>query len=298
MHRRQRFDLQSHSRWSDGELTARDVVRTAATAGMELMALTDHDTVDGVEEALEAGVEYGIAVVPAVELSSVDGVHEELHILGYGIDHRSGQFTDTLVELRQDRENRVLAMAERLREAGFVLDDRELSRRRSEGKPLGRPHLARAVLDNPENERRLAEAGIGGTGDLFAKHLVPGSQSYVPRTRPTVAEAIALIHEAGGVAVWAHPFWDIDSPDEVEKTLRRFMELGLDGVEAFYPTHDVSQVGLLCAIADGQELLVTGSSDFHGLNHEVFTSFGAFDLCGHEPRLGPIAGYTTTTERA
>lgn len=215
-------------------------------------------------------------------------------MLGYGVDHRAGAFADALVELRLDRENRVIAMAQRLRDAGFVLDDRELEARRRAGKPLGRPHLSRAVLDNPENAKRLAAAGISGTSDLFAKHLVPGTDSYVPRSKPTVAQAIDLIHSAGGVAVWAHPFWDIDSPNEVELTLRRFVELGLDGVEAFYPTHDASQVGLLCTVADSLELLVTGSSDFHGHGHEIFSSFAAFDLHGHMPRLGSIASDATT----
>ena len=288
------FDLQSHSRCSDGELAPGEVVAAAAAAGIELLALTDHDTVDGVDEALAAGAEHRVAVVPAVELSSVDRAHEELHILGYGIDHRGGAFADALVELRLDRENRVLAMAQRLRDAGFVLDDREFQARRRAGKPLGRPHLAQAVLGNPDNEQRLEAAGISGTSDLFAQHLVSGADSYVPRSKPTVAQAIDLIHQAGGVAVWAHPFWDIDSPDEVELTLRRFVELGLDGVEAFYPTHDAGQVGLLCTVADSLELLATGSSDFHGPGHEIFSSFGAFDLYGHVPRLGSIASYAAS----
>jgi 3',5'-nucleoside bisphosphate phosphatase len=294
LHRRGRFDLQSHSSCSDGELTAPEVVSAAAAAGIELLALTDHDTVDGVDEALAAGARHGVAVVPAVELSSVDGAHEELHVLGYGIDHHAGAFADALVELRLDRENRVLAMAQRLRDAGFGLDDRELEARRRAGKPLGRPHLARAVLGNPDNAQRLATSSIGGTSDLFAKHLVPGADSYVPRSMPTVARAIDLIHQAGGVAVWAHPFWDIDSADEVRRTLRRFVDLGLDGVEAFYPTHTASQVGLLCAAADSLELLATGSSDFHGPGHETFSSFGAFDLYDHVPRLGPIPSYVNT----
>src|SRR5579862_2726757 len=96
MHRRQAFDLQSHSRCSDGELTPSDVVGAAAAAEIELLALTDHDTVDGVDEALAAGAGFGVAIVPAVELSSVDGSHEELHVLGYGIDHQAAAFAAAL----------------------------------------------------------------------------------------------------------------------------------------------------------------------------------------------------------
>ena len=284
------FDLQSHSTHSDGALAPHDVVVTAAEAGMELMALTDHDTVSGVSEALAAGGELGIAVVPAVELSAVDGEHEELHILGYGIDHEDDAFTAELADLRGDRERRVLAMAESLEALGFALDTAELEARRDGGRPLGRPHLASAVLDHPANAARLEQEGIEGAKQLFPAYLVPGAAAYVPRRRPTVEAAIELIHEAGGLAVWAHPFWDIDDPHEVERTLRRFREAGLDGVEAFYSTHTEAQTAALADLADELDLLTTGSSDFHGPDHPVFGRFGAFTTAGREPRLGPIAG--------
>jgi predicted metal-dependent phosphoesterase TrpH len=103
-----------------------------------------------------------------------------------------------------------------------------------------------------------------------------------------VSEAIAAIHGAGGVAVWAHPFWDLASPDDVRGALVRFADEGLDGVEAFYATHDRDQTHLLCALADEHGLLTTGSADFHGPEHRCFSRFRAFELYGREPRLGPI----------
>jgi predicted metal-dependent phosphoesterase TrpH len=106
---------------------------------------------------------------------------------------------------------------------------------------------------------------------------------------PSVAEAVGLIHDAGGVAVWAHPFWDLADPGEVLATLERFAALGMDGVEAFYVTHTEEQTRLLAARAQELGLLTTGSADFHGPGHAQFSSFGAFDLHGLEPRLGPIA---------
>jgi len=283
------FDLQSHSLHSDGELDPSSVVAAAAAAGVELLALTDHDSIAGVEEALRAAPAAGIRVIPATELSSVDEAYEELHILGYLVDHRDREFGAILEDLRADRERRVLAMADLLRADGFQLDDSELRRRQAAGDPLGRPHLAQALLGHPANAQRLAAEGIEGPRELFPRYLVPGVPTYVARTRPTVAEAIELIHGAGGVAVWAHPFWDVQDPPTVRAMLERFAGLGIDGVEAFYPTHTAEQVELLCAVADELELLTTGSSDFHGESHKTFAGFRAFELYGHEPRLGALA---------
>ncbi len=283
------FDLQSHSRHSDGEFPPAEVVCAAAAAGVELLALTDHDSVAGVEEALEEGPRAGVRVIPATELSSVDEAYEELHILGYLVDHRDPAFAATLEDLRGDRERRVLAMADLLRAEGFELEDSELRRRQAAGEVLGRPHLAHALLDHPANSERIAEEGIGNLRELFPRYLVPGAPTYVARTRPTVGEAIELIHRAGGLAVWAHPFWDVQEPAAVRAMLERFTALGVDGVEAFYPTHTAEQVALLCAIAEELDLLTTGSSDFHGSEHKTFAGFRAFELYGHEPRLGPIA---------
>ena len=150
------FDLQSHSLHSDGELQPAEVVRAAATAGVELLALTDHDSVGGVEEALAEGPRAGVRVVPATELSSVDEAYEELHMLGYLVDHRDPAFAATLVDLRGDRERRVLAMADLLRAEGFELDDTELRRRQAAGDPLGRPHLAQALLSPPRQRASVS----------------------------------------------------------------------------------------------------------------------------------------------
>ena len=103
-----------------------------------------------------------------------------------------------------------------------------------------------------------------------------------------MAEAIALVHQAGGVAVWAHPFWDVDASQAVLEAIDRFAALGLDGVEAFYPTHDAEQARLIAAHCAERDLLTTGSADFHGPAHPIFSRFRAFELYGLEPRLGPI----------
>ena len=282
------FDLQSHSLHSDGTLPAADVVTRAAAAGMTLMALTDHDTVDGVPEAAATAKRLGIAFSPAAELSAVHGAYEDLHILGYELEAADPDLGAALHDFRGDRARRIGQMADRLRELGFELDDSPLAARRAAGKPIGRPHLADAVLAHPANAARLAEEGINGRDALFPPYLVPGAAAYVARSRPTVPQAIEVIHAAGGVAVWAHPFWDLDRTDETLATLSTFAAAGLDGVEAFYAAHTAEQTKVLHDAATQQGLLTTGSADFHGPAHERFNAFGAFELYGLEPDLGPI----------
>jgi predicted metal-dependent phosphoesterase TrpH len=279
---RPRFDLQSHSTRSDGLLAPADVVDKAAADGVELLALTDHDTVAGVGEALAAAELHGIALSPAAELSAVYGGHEDLHVVGYELDHEDANLLAALEDFRGDRARRIAAMADRLRELGFELDDERLAR-----DAVGRPHLADAVLAHPANAIRLRAEGIDGRDALFPAYLVPGAPAYVPRSRPTVAEAIAVIHAAGGVAVWAHPFWDIEAPEEALAALAAFAAEGLDGVEAFYPSHGPEQARLLYDAARGRGLLATGSSDFHG--REPFEGFRGFETYGMEPMLGPIS---------
>ena len=179
-------------------------------------------------------------------------------------------------------------MADRLRELGFELDDAPLRARRAAGKPIGRPHLSAAVLGHPDNAERLAEEGYGDVSSFLPAYLIQGAPAYVARTHPTVGEAIAWIHEAGGVAVWAHPFWDIEDAAKVLDAIDRFAEQGLDGVEVFYPTHDSEQAALLLERCVERGLLATGSSDFHGVEHRLFSKFLAYDMHGLEPKLGSI----------
>jgi predicted metal-dependent phosphoesterase TrpH len=282
------FDLQSHSLHSDGVLPAAEVVARAALAGVELLALTDHDTVDGVPEAAAAAREQGIRLSPAAELSAVHGAHEDLHVLGYGLDVADPDLLTLLEDFRGDRARRIGAMADRLRELGFALDSAPLEARRVAGKPIGRPHLADAVIAHPANAARLREEGIDGRSALFPPYLVPGAAAYVARSRPTVAEAIEVIHAAGGVAVWAHPFWDLDAPAEALAAIDAFVAAGLDGIEVFYATHDEAQTRFLYDAARERGLLTTGSADFHGPDHERFDAFRAFALYDLEPTLGPI----------
>jgi 3',5'-nucleoside bisphosphate phosphatase len=287
------FDLQSHSTHSDGVLEAATVVERAAQAGVELLALSDHDTVSGVSEAIAAGEANGVRIVPAVEISSVDDLSptpRELHILGYRIAHEDPAFQALLADFLSDREKRTMRMAAALTELGFVLDDEEIRQRNAAGKPIGRPHLAEAVLRAPENEQRLQAEEIDDIGSLIRGYLIEGKAAFRLRETPTVGQAVAAIHAAGGVAIWAHPFWDVSDEGEVLEMIDRFRAVGIDGVEAFYVTHTREQTELLAGRTAELDILSTGSSDFHGPENRLFSRFLAFETYGLEANLGPILG--------
>jgi 3',5'-nucleoside bisphosphate phosphatase len=291
-----RFDLQSHSTRSDGALEPAEVVAAAARAGVQLLALTDHDTLAGVGEAIAAGSRHGVGVVPAIEISSIDdgggdGTARELHILGYAIDHTDARLLATLERFLADREQRTLRMAENLRRLGFELDTATIDARVAAGEPIGRPHLAEAVLSHPANAQRLRAEGIDDVGSLIRGYLIEGKAGFALRVTPTVAEAVEAIHAAGGVAVWAHPFWDVEDPEEVLASVERFRALGIDGIEAFYITHTREQTELLADRCLQLGLLSTGSADFHGPENRLFSRFLAFETYGREPALGPIASF-------
>jgi predicted metal-dependent phosphoesterase TrpH len=283
------FDLQSHSLCSDGGLAPADVVRAAAAAGVRLLALTDHDTTAGVPEAAHAAVETGIRLVAATEISAIWESGVDLHILGYLIDPDEPRLVHALERSRSDRERRAAAMVDALRELGFDLDDATLSRRAAQGKSVGRPHLAAAVVDADANRGRLAAAGLLQAGAFLEAYLTPGKPAFRPREAPLVREAIELIHGAGGIAVWAHPFWDVPDPRAVLSTVDGFNADGLDGVEAFYVTHSRDETTLLAGRCAELGLLSTGSSDYHGPEHPTFSRFRAFRTYGLQPQLGPLA---------
>lgn len=278
------FDLQAHSTCSDGALPPEEVVARAGSAGVRLLALTDHDTVDGVAAAMQAGARYGVTVVPGVELSTVDLAGPDLHVLGYAFDPADPGLADALATFRADRQARIARMTDAMRQLGWAIDDAILAGRSAPG----RPHLARAVFEHPGNAERLRAEDLASFGAVLEAYLIEGTPAFRGRTTPSVPEAIDVVHAAGGLAVWAHPYWDIPDPEQVEATLRRFAAAGLDGVEAFYATHDETQTRQLVTLAEELGLLTTGSTDFHAPDHPYFARFLGFSLFGMVPRLGRL----------
>jgi 3',5'-nucleoside bisphosphate phosphatase len=264
------------------------VVETAAASGLALMSLTDHDTVDGVREAAVAARGRGLRFVTGVEISTIDEARGDLHILGYLINDHDAGLRDQLADARSARHDRALAMIDAIRELGFELDDEPLRERAARGESIGRPHLAQAAVEHPANAARLRDEGCADPSAFLEAYLIEGRPAFRPRRAPSVAQAVKMIHGAGGVAVWAHPFWDVSTPADVVAAIERFRKLGIDGVECFYATHTREQAELLADRCAALGLLSTGSADFHGPHHRQFSRFRAFSTFGRTALLGPI----------
>lgn len=265
------IELQSHSTVSDGQLAPGEVIAEAAKAEVTTLALTDHDAIAGVGEAQRAAEEHGIELVPAIEMSCVHEYAEDLHICGYWVD--VGKIAPACERAQHERVTRAGEIIEKLRSHGFDLHLEDAVREAGDALSIGRPHIARAA---------------GATGDLgpfFEEYLVPGAIAFVPRRWPTAEQAIALIREAGGIAVIAHPYWDISAPHEVDDLIR---SLNADGVETYYPTHTKEQTEHLLELCAELDLVPTASSDYHGPTHKTFAEFGAYDTYGlGEPQVPP-----------
>jgi 3',5'-nucleoside bisphosphate phosphatase len=265
------IELQSHSTVSDGQLPPVGVVEEAAKAGVTTLALSDHDAIAGVPEAAEAAERVGIELVPAIEMSCVHEYAEDLHVCGYWVD--LGRIAPACERAQHERVARAGEIVEKLRGEGFELHLEDAVREAGDALSIGRPHIARAA---------------GATGDLgpfFEEYLVPGAKCFVPRRWPTAEQAVELIQEASGVAIVAHPYWDIDARHEVDDLVRA---LPIDGIETFYPTHTKEQTEHLLELCDELSLVPTGSSDYHGPTHKTFSKFGAYDTYGlAEPRVPP-----------
>jgi 3',5'-nucleoside bisphosphate phosphatase len=274
------IELQSHSTVSDGQLAPAEVVAEAAKAGVTTLALTDHDAIAGVAEAAEAAERLGIELIPAIEMSCVHEYAEDLHICGYWVD--LGRIAAACERAQHERVTRAGEIVERLRAEGFDLHLEDAVREAGDALSIGRPHIARAA---------------GATGDLgpfFEEYLVPGAKAFVPRRWPTAEQAIELIRAAGGLAVIAHPYWDISVPEEVDDLIR---SLGADGVETFYPTHSEEQTAHLLELCAELDLVPTASSDYHGPTHKTFAAFGAYETYGlGEPRVPPRPGERAATD--
>lgn len=244
-------DLQLHSSASDGSDAPSDVVRRAARKGFAAIALTDHDTMDGVPEAAAAAAEHGIELIAACELSTLDDRERQIDILAYGVDVDDVAFQSTLHSIRSGRPGRAWLMVERLNELGYPVSwERVQVIAGSEN--IGRPHIARAMV----------EAGVvASMKDAFtAEFILDGGRCYVQRVKISPADAIERIHRAGGVAVAAHPGRTGLTEDEVASLAAS----GLDGIEVHYPRHSRAETTRFLELAGRHDLLITGGSDDHG----------------------------------
>lgn len=241
-------DLHIHSTASDGTLTPAQVVSAASDAGLSAIAVTDHDTVAGVEEAVAAGFELGLDVFPALEIGAYHS-GKEVHILGYLVDVQDSDLLRLLSHIRDSRRERADRIVDRLHAVGVPLSLDDVLER-CHGDSLGRPHVAAAMV---------ARGFVPHAQAAFERYLRRGRPAYVPRFRPPANETIDLILSAGGLPVIAHP-----GIGNAISTVNSLTEAGLVGLEAYHVDHTQAKTQRLLTIAAALHLIVTGGSDSHG----------------------------------
>jgi predicted metal-dependent phosphoesterase TrpH len=229
-------------------------VGQAARAGLKAVAITDHDTMDGLAEALAVGQEAGIEVVPGVEISVQGGPTGSLHMLGLFVDHRAPGLAEGLKRLQNARAERNPKIVAKFNELGIPMTMEEVAAHAG-GDLVGRPHFARVLL-----ERGI----VRDRGEAFARYLGANAPAYVPKYRFSPAEGMGMILAAGGVPVLAHPGMLKLPTGDLEKLVRELMRDGLEGLEALYSEHDQALRNWLTSLAARLGLVISGGTDFHG----------------------------------
>jgi hypothetical protein len=243
-------DLHVHTSASDGDFSPEEIAKKAKELGLAAVGIADHDTIEGIDRALEAGKKYGVEVIPGVELSS-EFEQSEVHILGYFIDWRDRKFNDELHKFQEARKVRAKKILENLHKLGINISHEEVATIAGDG-VIGRPHIAEA----------LAKRGYVRTKDAaFAKYLAYGRPAYVPKHRLPPEEAIDMIHRIGGVAILAHPVFA-----QANSLLPDLVKAGLDGIEVYHSKHNSTATEYYAKIAEELHLLVTGGTDCHDAN--------------------------------
>ena len=253
------IDLHSHSTASDGSFSPSDLIAKGKEIGLVALALTDHDTVSGIPEFLDAASGCdSLEAVPGVEVS-VEFKGKEVHIVGLYIDHENESLGAMLTEIRDHRNQRNELIIEKLQGMGFDITLQELLDVAG-GESIGRPLLAKILIK---------KGYFTEVQEVFDKCLKRGAPAYCARILPTPEKAVSEIHNAGGIAIWAHPLYRASNDRSyMRKVVRELLKYGLDGVEAYYTSFTLDQTRAVLDIAEEFSLLLSGGSDFHGANQE------------------------------
>lgn len=253
-------DLHVHSTESDGTFTPKELVAAAKEAGLGAFALTDHDTTAGIAAASEAAKKAGITLVPGVELSteysipSTEKETREIHVVGLFIDPEHPKLAAKTKEFRDCRDNRNVVMVEALQKAGFSITMEELYAENPDC-VITRANIARFLFSHGQ---------LSSVQEAFDKYIGEGCPCYVGRFKITPMEAAALIHEAGGIVILAHPMLYHMTPGQLQQLIDDMKTVGLDGIEALYSTYTPEEEALVKELAAKNHLLISGGSDFHG----------------------------------
>lgn len=250
----QRADLHVHTTASDGLLSPEEVIKWAVHKKLSAVAITDHDTIKGVQPAVDISRQYKIEVVPGIEFSS-EHMDEEIHILGYYINYDKSWLKEKLDEMYQSRYTRAVKMIDKLNDIGVDITLEQVKRIAESG-TIGRPHIARAMQE---------KGYIGNMKEAFKNYIGKGCPAYVERYRISCQEAIDIIKQLGGVPVLAHPGL-INNKECIDEILN----MGIEGIEVYHTKHDDRTIRDTLKIVDNRKLLITGGSDCHGifLNNE------------------------------
>ncbi|NLP14886.1 MAG: PHP domain-containing protein [Clostridium sp.] len=245
-------DLHTHSTASDGSMMPSEIVRHAKESGLSAVALTDHDTVDGIKQAVEEGKKIGFEVVPGLEISL--DYSTEMHMLGYFFDDSYMKIEPLLERFRRSREERNPKMVEKLNSLGFDITMEEVVAE-ARGRVVARPHMA-SVMVKKGYVKNVAEA--------FEKYISNGKPAYVKRDSLTPEKGIQTIREAGGIPVLAHPIYLRLDWGKLDELLSKLVSAGLMGIEAYYVDNSQEDTGNLLNLAIKHKIVATGGSDFHG----------------------------------
>ena len=250
------IDLHVHSTASDGTFTPSEVAIHAKEIGLEVIALTDHDTISGVSECMNKGNEIGLKVIPGIECAT-EFNGKSIHILGYGVNINSDKFINKLNSVTQERNERNIKILNKLTNLNMPLTMEDLREGTPKGTTITRSHFATAMLK---------KGYISTRNEAFTKYIGDNGPAYVPRESFTIHDCINTLHDAGGVAVLAHPILYGYSRSETTDLIRVLAKAGLDGVESFYTTHTPQDTNHLLQVCNALNLFPTGGSDFHGNN--------------------------------
>jgi 3',5'-nucleoside bisphosphate phosphatase len=265
------IDLHTHSTASDGTFTPSKLAALAVERGLKAVALTDHDTVDGIAEFMAGAAENSIRLIPGVEVSSIFN-KRELHLVGLFLDIENRQLLDLLAQIRRDREYRNLIIVQRVCDMGYEISYDEVMAEAG-GDVVGRPHFAGVLMRKYDFSSRQA---------VFDACLKRGTRGYVPRKLPQPQQVIEVIHAAGGCVVWGHPIYrDKGERSFMRRVLKTLVPAGLDAVEAYYSNFSPAQECIVKDLADEFNLALSGGSDFHGANIpdiELGTGYGELNV--------------------
>ena len=259
-----KVDLHIHSTASDGRFSPADIARKSAAEGLTVIALADHDTIDGIVPALETARAFPwLTVIPCVEIST-DVPNGEAHVLGYFINYADHGLQTTLERMHNSRRERARGMVAKLRNLGLNIEWERVQKIAGSG-ALGRPHVAQAMLE---------KGYIDSLKEAFTKYIGRDGPGYVEREKMTPVEAVALILQNNGLPVLAHPL-TIPDPETMVIELKA---AGLVGIEAYYESYTIGEISRLVSLADRYGLITTGGSDYHGLDTSTETTIRSVDV--------------------